>query len=574
MNAPAQVASSRVCRERMIWPSHVLAGVMGPLLPAFLLILAIALIAPPAFAQRTRRHPKPDPVERELRSVRQMLKQAQPERAIGRLETLRADHPHDLRVVLLLGTAYENMGAHLKAAGIYRDEIDRSRAANVDLWIRLAGAYRGGGQGLEAMNTLLEAVRRRPGCMWRVMDQFELAVTDSAAGDAALEALRTEALSPDAPTSWREALAHVYVVTGAHEEALGLLILVDRERKARGRLIFQLAITISRRGEPQVALAAFDSVLALPPAPGIAEEAWFEKAKLLEEMERYADAAAAYEEQIEQFPNGALAMRARLRRAALLMDPVGDIEAAREAYGLILDLTEKGSQRKAQRPIRAEALFALGKCALHSGDFEEADSTFSRLEREAVQSAAKEQAAYERAEIRLYQGRFAEAEQAYYQLTDHYPAGKWVNDALARILLLGEFGTTAAPALKTYALALYEQRIGAHEKALSRCRGSLSDSANAALRGHLRAEEIRICGRLNRWADADSSLALLLEEDPESRLCPVVLLWMAGQAEGQDGRNDRAAEFYEQVILRYPGSLEAKRARARLRALRAGQKHS
>ncbi|MCK4304988.1 MAG: tetratricopeptide repeat protein, partial [Candidatus Eisenbacteria sp.] len=413
----------------------------------------------------------------------------------------------------------------------------------------------------------LEALEKHPAWVRMLIDSFELVATDSVGGKEAVAMLRDKALTPDAPTTWREALAHICVVTGAYTDALILLADLDREKQAAGKLVLQLAHTLARRGSPEIALAALDSVLALSPRPTIAAQSWYEKAEILQSLERPREAVLAYEELAKRFPKGALAMQARMQHGALLMEPLRNLTAAQEVYASILDELPRHPRQKGLRNMRDHVLLALGECALRSGNLAEADSTFCRLEREANQVEMKEQAAYEHAEILFYQGHFQEAEEAYYKLTDHYEAGRWVNNALARALLLGEFGMAAGPLLEVFAHIQQHIRTGDWEDALELCSEALDDTTSDGLGGHLRSAQIQLSGRLGHWAQADSLLALMLEQEGVSILTPVALLWMAQQAEAITERRDLALQYYEDVILRYPDSLEARRARARLRVL-------
>ena len=526
-------------------------------------LLLACVSAPGALAQRGVR----DPLGRSLLTTRRMIEQGQLEEAITMLEAMLVDHPTDPRLILTLGEAYTRAGSHADAIELYRAQIERVGLANSEAWLRLVDACRQDGRGEEAMETLLEAIRRRPVWRGRLLDQFELVVTDSATSVEGYATLRQHATASDAPAIWRDVLAHVQVLTGHYEAALALLTRLDRDERAGGRRIFQLAQTLARRGEARFALAAFDSVLAQSPDPGLAEESWFEKAGLLVNEGRNVEAAAAYRTQFTTYPQGPLALRGRLKHAALLKDTMRDIPAAREAYTAILEMTRREAAPKSLRTIRDEAMLALGECALLTGDFAEADTVFAQLEATALRARTQEHAAYERAEILFYQGEFVAAEGAYFELTDRYPAGHWVNDALSRVLLLGEFGTRDPQALIPYAQIQYQRRIGGLERALALCREVLADTTQVLMRAHVRADEIRTAGDLGRWNEAEQALARLLEEDPGSRVCPAVLFWMGERAIGE--RAARSQECYEQVILRYPDSLPARRARARLAELRA-----
>lgn len=548
---------------------------------ATLLILAAVFLMPLAGAQhnggtQTREVAPGQEYMMTLRNAQGLVRQGHFEQGIVMLEELNRAHPHDRRIIMTLGAAYEASGAYLKAAALYEAELLGQANRNADVWIRLANAYRRGGRGSEAAATLLEAIRKRPTWARSLYDQFEILATDSLYGTTALDTLEVLCRAPQAPSAWRGTLAHIYVVLGRYAEGLALLMRSDREAGTAGRASFELARTLARRGENQAALAAFDSVLTLSPPAGIAEESLFERGKILTELDRAAEAVATYQELIAEHPRGSLAMRARLNAAELQMSVLGDLAGARQAYVAILNLTasQNGRQPKANRQIHSEAMLALGECALRAGDFEQADSTWARIEQAGAHKEIREQAAFERAEILFYQGRFGEAEEAYYKLTDHYPTGPWVNDALGRALLLGEFAQASGEALGQYARVHFRERIGDRRGALELCTAALADSAAIPLRAYFRFAEIRMLLALEGFAAADSTLALMLAEDGGSRLTPQALYLAAEVAAQSPASAERAAEYYEAIVLRYPDSIEARRARNRLRAMRAAQEAS
>jgi tetratricopeptide (TPR) repeat protein len=555
----------------------------------FLLALMAFAAGPPASAQEPQPLPAPrqshapvpvgrsqprQEIERTLMDAYQLLAAGRATQAIAQLERLHARYPSDLRVIVALADAYARGGEPLKAVEVLQGEIAHAGTREPDLWTHMAMAYQLAGMGADATETLLAAVQLQPDWLGRMEDQFEIVATDSTSGPAALDRLRSRAVEKGAPTVWREALAHVLVVTGGFDEAVGLVASLDREKRGQGRELAELAQAVARRGDPAVALAVYDSLLAHEPERGVAEEAGFERGQLLERLKRPAEAMAAYETLAQDFPRGPLAMQARLRAASLRRGPLRDTAGARATYQQVLAEASAESSGRSGKALREEALLGLGECALLDGAFPEAESTFTVLEREAVQTSSKERAAFERAELLFYSGRFADAEEAYYQLTDHYPNGEWVNDALARALLLGEFGTTAGMSLEAYAGVLYRKRVGAMEDALRLCREALRDTVHVEMRAYLRLEEIRITAGLGLWTDVDAALALLLEQDPGSRVAPGALYEVAGWGEAAPDRRERALELYEQVILRYPNSLEARQARGRLQALRAGTEQS
>lgn len=542
-------------------------------LATLIVVLTIALLASavlPAAAWQSSRQVQLSEVDKKIRDAQLKLRNGKYDEVLIDLEALYAERPGDTRVIFVLSDAYVRTDQTAKAVAILEREITRSGGRNQQLWTRLANAHQHEGDGAAMIETLLKGLKKDVNWLRQFDDLVEIAVSDSIMGPAAFSYLREQAHSEKAPTVWREALSHASLVKGDYDEALATLMAIDSERHSGGVRVMKLAKTLSQRGLPGQALAAYDSVLAISKSARVQEETWFEKAQIYETLGQFDEAKNAYQYQVENFPNGNLALRADLNRAGLLKGPLRDLDAGKALYQSLVERTMDSSRNAARalaHQIREEALLALGECALRTNGFDEAESTFVRIGRESRQDLTREQAEFERAELLFYQGRFIDAEDAYYTMTDHYPTGNWTNDALSRILLLGEYGRQAPTALTAFARAQYYKRIEHPDSALAVCREALRDTTSIWMRDYLLAERIRLAGRAGNWSEADSLLPALLSFQPRSRLAPAILLWLAERAESDPARTHLAAQLYEETIFRYPSSMEAGRARIRLRLL-------
>ncbi|MBM3316317.1 MAG: tetratricopeptide repeat protein [Candidatus Eisenbacteria bacterium] len=555
-------------------------GAAGPARCAARLLLgALLWAAPPgAGAQAPDARPKA-PVEirapgqaETIRRAELLLRQRQADQAVQLLEPLHAERPDDMRLILALSRAYQEAGATPRAIELLRGALAGPARRDPGLWIELSRLHEREGAGEAAARVLLDALREHPGWSSDLRDRFEVLAADSVAGRAVLRELAEAARKADAPLAWIEILGHVQAAHGQPAQALESLMRVARRRPEEGRLVLDLAQTLARSDRPDLAVAAFDSVLALDPRAGIVEQSWFEKGWLLESLGRPGDAAAAYLVVEERFPRGSLAPRAALRRAAMLL-AAGETTAARSLLEALLARAEAAGRRSDMRVMGDEIRLALADCALRQREFAAARETLEPLIRTAARAEIREQAAFELAETLLFEGRLSDAEQAYYALADEFPSGQWVNDALARVLLLGEHGSAGA-ALSAYAGVLYQQRIGDREGALALCREAIGEGAELPLHAELRLEEVRLLAGEKRWAEADSALALLLARHPSSRAAARALLFLGKASLAEPARAGLAREYLERLVLGHPASYEARRARSLLADLRRGDVHS
>lgn len=495
-----------------------------------------------------------------------LLRQGEPDAALEILETLHREHPRETRVTIALGRAYEQVDRSAEAIVLYRAAVREYARNDLTLWLELSRAYQQADQGRAAMRTLLDAVRDRPAWGRTLTDRFELLASDSTLGPAALAQLQEAVADSGGPVVWREILGHVYAATGEPQQALTLLMQVEREEASPGRRVMALAKTLQRGARPAPALAAYDSVLALDPPGGTREECWYEKGRLLASLGRHAEAADAYRVVAARFPRGALAPRATLARAELLREQLGQPAEAEAVYRELIARAEAAPRRKDLRLMRDEAQLGLATVALRRGDLDAAGERFAELAEHAAREEIREQAAFEVGELHFYRGDFPAAEAAFYALTDAHRSGGWVNDALERILLIGEHGAASA-ALRHYAASAYERRMGAFDSALAKCRAGLAAAGEEPVQAPLRFQEVQLLVALERWAEADSSLFALRAAQPAARETPEALLYAAERALDLPARRAQTRDYLETLVLDYPESFAARRARQLLRAL-------
>jgi tetratricopeptide (TPR) repeat protein len=538
------------------------------------LLAGLALIAVTLASARAQApvQARPHSVQDAMHQAELLLRQGQTGPATELLERLRAERPDDVRLVVLLGRAYERGGESDRAIALYEEAVGSFGRDDLGLWIELSRARQVAGQGAEAVEALLRCTRAHPGWGPDLVDRFELLVSDSTAGASALRALEQSAGAADAPLAWLEILGNVYATTGQTERSLELLMRLERRQPSDGQLVLNLAKTLARSDRPQLALAAYDSLFTLPAPADALEEGWFEKGKLLAELGRTTEAIEAYRTVEERFPRGALAPRAALTRANLMLT-AGDLAAARALFEELLARADAEPRRADLGLLRDEVRLGLAECALRLGDFAAARAVYTDLAQAAARSELRERAMFEQAELLFYEGRLGEAETAYYALTDAYRQGDCVNDALARILLLGEHAS-AGDALKAYAAIAYRERIGEPDSALALCRTTLAAFPDLPLRAELRAVETRLLARALRWAEADSALAQLLAQDPRQRAAARALLELAEAGWPLPERREVSRAYLEQLVLEYPDSPEARRARGLLEQLRHADEHS
>lgn len=378
----------------------------------------------------------------------------------------------------------------------------------------------------------------------------------------------------------RELAAWLYAETGDFAAALDAVRALDRLRSEQGQSLFAFAESALNAEAFDEALRAFEIILDRHADGPIAPLALLSTG-LLHEMRaeragaRAFDGAGAriaapdydaaldrYEAFLAQHPthrNRPVALR---RLAGLQKDVFRDYDRAEALLRELLDRFPSGE-------VAANARLDLGEVALMRGDLATARAAFAHVEETERIGEAAELARLELARLAFYEGNF-ETAKTRAQAMNRNTATDVANDAIALKLLLAENAgpdSTSAP-LRTYARADLLQRQQRPEHALASVDSLLAGFPQHALTDEatfLRAEILRDLGR------ADEALAVFEgfpEAFPDSYLTDRSLFVAAEIHERDLTDISLAITGYTDLITRYPGSLLAPEARARIRRLR------
>ena len=130
----------------------------------------------------------------------------------------------------------------------------------------------------------------------------------------------------------------------------------------RGKAMFKRAALFAEMGQNEAAEELFAKLLAANPEPDVRELALYYHAAALEGLGRNADAAAALETLLRDFPKGSMASYGRLSLARLRTLP-GPTFAPDKARGVLADLAKDPATPR----LGAEALFLLGAAERAAG---------------------------------------------------------------------------------------------------------------------------------------------------------------------------------------------------------------
>ncbi len=378
----------------------------------------------------------------------------------------------------------------------------------------------------------------------------------------------------------RELAAWLYAESSDFEAALDAVRALDRLGESDGQRLYLFAESALQAEAFDEALRAYDIILDRHADGPIAPLALLSTG-LLHEMRGRQHGERAYDAAGNRIPAPDYDL-AFERYGAFLRDyPVHPSQpvALRQLAGLQKDVFRDYGQAEAllrdllarfpNGEVAARARLDLGEVALLRGDLSAAQVAFSQVEETERIGEAAELARLELARLAFYEGNF-ETAKTRAQAMNRNTATDVANDAIALKLLLSENGgpDSTSAALRTFARAQLLQRQQRPMFALA-----VVDSLLAAYPQHALADEAHVLRAdvlrsLGRSADALAVLTAFPDQFPDSYLTDRSLFTVGEIYERDLADPDSAMAAYADLLARYPGSLLAPEARARIRRIR------
>jgi outer membrane protein assembly factor BamD (BamD/ComL family) len=224
--------------------------------------------------------------------------------------------------------------------------------------------------------------------------------------------------------------------------------------------------------------------------------------------------------------------------------------------------------------VRADTLFAGFRAHLAAGRLAEARTALESALARTRQPIEREVAEFDLVEIMFFEARFDTAASAYRTFAIGHPRGYLTNDAIARMFLLDENSSADEQALRLYADASREQRIGRGDSAASILRLAVSRYKGSELEDDLRLLHGDVLQRLAPPSAALEEYRTIADTMADSPLAAAALLRIGTYY--LDVEHDVAASnaACEQVLTRFPDSVEAGEARKLIDRNRRGPRPS
>ncbi|MES2138407.1 MAG: tetratricopeptide repeat protein [Bacteroidota bacterium] len=220
-------------------------------------------------------------------------------------------------------------------------------------------------------------------------------------------------------------------------------------------------------------------------------------------------------------------------------------------------------------PIQAECKLELADILLMTGDIWEASLRYSQVEKSFKYDAIGQEAKFRNAKISYYTGDFMWA-QAQLDVLKGATAKLIANDAMDLSLLISDalaIDTNVAP------LMIFSRAdLLAFQNKDEQAKITL-DSINTLFPNHALADDIlykkaKIVLKHGNYSEAAALYDTIIKNYGDDILGDDALFKLAELNENQFKNLDKAKELYQQLLIKYPGSLYVVEARKRFRKLR------
>ena len=538
---------------------------------------------------RTRETTPADDLERGLGEAAGFLRQGRLEEAIRRLQELQAANPENWRVTLALGRTLESAGRRDEALALYRQAVATIAEAGPAL-IELQRSQRAAEDWEGALDTCLEYLGRFGDQDAWVADEVESLVRTDRIGPQAIRALEKAYAARPEDQRLRELLVIARLHQGEADKAIEEATAMDRERKAHGAFLTRYANLAQEKGLFPAALQGWDRVLQLDPTEPVRDAAILCRARVLRDLGRLPESIAGFDAAAR---DGAAPVRvaALADKADLLAVKMQRPQEALAAYRALLDELRRGDRRDSRREGRSDGLgdglregrsegwsggdvtvdrvrLAMAELHIRLEQPGEAALVYRALADSAADTEVRAEALYHAGEMLLYQGKLREAQDTWYEVTDNYPKTRWVNDALAGVLMVGENTDDGGIPLTALAQAMYQQRLGRPERGMQLVDEAIARYPRTRAGDHLREMRVLLLLDLTRTEDARAEADSLAVKYPESALGAQAFLAVADRLATSPATEAEAEAVYLELLTRFPDALEASQARAALQKVR------
>ncbi|WMJ71992.1 tetratricopeptide repeat protein [Cytophagaceae bacterium ABcell3] len=236
------------------------------------------------------------------------------------------------------------------------------------------------------------------------------------------------------------------------------------------------------------------------------------------------------------------------------------------AIVLLEDVIARG---KNDRKFLAQAKMDLADIYLLDGEPWEASLMYSQVEKAQKDDQLGHLAKFKNAKLAYYKGEF-ELAQAHLDILKNATSREIANDAMELSILIQDNVAldTTDEAMREYAavdLLLFQDK---NDKAIDRLNQMLKDFPDHSLTDEIYMQKARIYKKTGQHEKAYEALEYIYTNHGFDILGDDALFMMAEMMEEKFSDKDKATELYQDLLIKYPGSIYTVEARKRIRKMR------
>lgn len=378
--------------------------------------------------------------------------------------------------------------------------------------------------------------------------------------------------TPDNPY-YAELLTWIYTQKNDWDGALMQLEAVDERNKEDGRRLFSFAHVAEREKQYEVAQKALEDIVAKGKDNNLYMSSKSEKLRIglerlqnvpaytRDEVKTLADSFESFFKEFPGYYGSDIACQYAMLEAQFAGDPQKGVEILQKA------IAAAGMNKN----VIGKAKLQLGDYYILTGKTWEASLVYSQVDKEFKQDALGEEARYRNAKLSYYHGDFKWA-QTQLSVLKAATSELIANDALYLSVLITENTQDSDyTALSRFAYAdllLFQNKDKEAE--------TLLDSIAKAWPKHSLQDDIlmlhaRIAEKHHDYKAALDYFAAILDKYKEDVLGDDATFKTAEIYSQQMHDTAKAKEYYEQLLIDYPGSTYVQTARKRLAEINSGQ---
>ena len=533
-------------------PRYPIAGI-GRLAAGVLAAITVIALGTPAPARDAETINK-------LRSAQRYIAQGVPDMAAQLLEQIIQKHPEE----------FEASEIYLQVL-ISMDRLDEAEAFWEEAFPRIAdpggmyqarvGLRRAQGRTSEAFDDIIRVLVEDPERATWCFRETQALLDDGADPSRLERSAETARKAHPGEVPFTILSAVVLTDQGRLEDALRLMIDLDRKQGAEGETVLRFALEMQMMGKEDVALEGM--LAAVERSTKVTKRSYIlnQVADIQERQGKFSEALASLDLIAREREGTAAGANALLRTAEIQQTHLDDPRAALAVYTRIQDDPVLGHHRP-------RMLLQMADCYVRLGSFEEAAATYRAAIPEALDPEHVELASLRIAEVEFYRGRPDSALALYQEMAQTYPRSLFADQAADRYIMLNRYHQLDPEGVALWGRMEWGRHVGDSLEVANRAGELLDRDPESEFAAEALIALAGVYEAGGNLLGALEPLDRVVREHPEDRRAPAALMTQGRLLAQSLDRPQEALQKYETVLTDYPTSVEAGDARRLVEALR------